>query len=169
MRHPQLGTRLFFSCAGRRLAAAGGAVILGDPKMKNSGKRHGWPVHYAWIVAGVTFLTLLAAAGGRAAPGVMLLPVGNEFQWSRATVSAVVSINIFLLWSRCGGRGFSWRCRFEQIRFGGRQTGECVIGYLESPLLHQFIHRRGGVAVGDSHENRSCGSCFVLGRRKLGI
>ena len=67
-----------------------------DPKMKNSGKRHGWPVHYAWIVAGVTFLTLLAAAGGRAAPGVMLLPVGNEFQWSRATVSAVVSINIFL-------------------------------------------------------------------------
>lgn len=63
----------------------------------NSGTRaHRWPVHYAWIVAGVTFLTLLAAAGGRAAPGVMLLPVGNEFQWSRATVSGVVSLNIFL-------------------------------------------------------------------------
>lgn len=52
--------------------------------------------HYGWIVAGVTFLTLLAAAGSRATPGVMLLPLGNEFQWSRATVSSIVSINIFL-------------------------------------------------------------------------
>lgn len=58
--------------------------------------RHRWPVHYAWVVAAVTFLTLLAAAGGRAAPSVMLLPLGNEFQWSRASVSAVVSVNIFL-------------------------------------------------------------------------
>jgi MFS family permease len=53
-------------------------------------------LHYAWIVAAVTFLALLVAAGARATPGVMLLPVGNEFQWSRATVSSIVSINIFL-------------------------------------------------------------------------
>lgn len=59
-------------------------------------KTHRWPFHYAWIVAGVTFLTLLAAAGGRAAPSVMLLPLGNEFDWSRATVSSIVSLNIFL-------------------------------------------------------------------------
>lgn len=52
--------------------------------------------HYAWIAAGVTFVTLLAAAGARATPGVILLPLGNEFQWSRATVSSIVSINIFL-------------------------------------------------------------------------
>jgi MFS family permease len=44
----------------------------------------------------VTFFTLLAAAGARATPGVILLPLGNEFQWSRATVSSIVSINIFL-------------------------------------------------------------------------
>jgi predicted MFS family arabinose efflux permease len=53
-------------------------------------------LHYAWIAAGVTFVTLLAAAGARATPGVILLPFGNEFQWSRATVSSIVSINIFL-------------------------------------------------------------------------
>jgi len=53
-------------------------------------------IHYAWIVAGVTFLTLLAAAGARATPGVIMLPIGNEFQWSRATVSAIVSLNILL-------------------------------------------------------------------------
>ena len=53
-------------------------------------------LHYGWIAAGVTFLTLLAAAGARATPSVILLPIGNEFQWSRATVSSIVSINIFL-------------------------------------------------------------------------
>ena len=57
---------------------------------------HGQKMHYAWIVAGVTFVTLLAAAGARATPGVTLLPFGNEFQWSRAKVSAIISINIFL-------------------------------------------------------------------------
>jgi len=53
-------------------------------------------LHYAWIAAAVTFVTLLAAAGARAMPGVILVPIGNEFQWSRATVSSIVSINIFL-------------------------------------------------------------------------
>ena len=53
-------------------------------------------LHYAWIVAGVTFVTLLAAAGARATSGVTILPFGNEFQWSRAKVSAIVSVNIFL-------------------------------------------------------------------------
>ena len=52
--------------------------------------------HYAWVVAGVTFVTLLAAAGARATPGVILLPFGNEFQWSRAKVSSIVSLNIAL-------------------------------------------------------------------------
>ena len=53
-------------------------------------------IHYAWIAAAVTFVVLLAAAGARAAPGVMLIPFGNEFQWSRAKVSSIVSINILL-------------------------------------------------------------------------
>lgn len=52
--------------------------------------------HYAWVVAAVTFVTLLAAAGARATSGVILVPFGNEFQWSRAKVSSIVSINIFL-------------------------------------------------------------------------
>lgn len=64
--------------------------------MSTTAKTHRWPIHYAWVVAGVAFLTLLAAAGGRASPGIILLPLGNEFQWSRASVSLIVSINIFL-------------------------------------------------------------------------
>jgi predicted MFS family arabinose efflux permease len=53
-------------------------------------------LHYAWVVGGVTFLTLLAASASRSASGVLILPLGNEFQWSRATVSSIVSLNILL-------------------------------------------------------------------------
>jgi sugar phosphate permease len=53
-------------------------------------------VHYGWIVVAVTFVTLLAAAGIRSAPGVLMIPLEREFGWTRATVSFAVSINLFL-------------------------------------------------------------------------
>jgi sugar phosphate permease len=53
-------------------------------------------VHYAWAVAGVTFLILLVGAGVRATPSVLIVPLENEFAWSAATISAAVAINIFL-------------------------------------------------------------------------
>src|SRR5215470_7292112 len=52
-------------------------------------------VHYGIVVA-VTFVTLLAAAGIRSAPGVLMIPLEREFGWTRATVSFAVSINLFL-------------------------------------------------------------------------
>src|ERR1700741_888904 len=53
-------------------------------------------LHYAWIVASVTFLVLLVTAGIRATPGVLMVPLENEFGWSRAAISGAVAINIAL-------------------------------------------------------------------------
>ena len=53
-------------------------------------------LHYAWIVGGITFVTLLAAAGTRAAPGVLIIPLQREFGWNRAEIAAAVSINLIL-------------------------------------------------------------------------
>jgi len=53
-------------------------------------------LYYGWIVVGVTFLTLLAAAGVRSTPGVLIVPLEHEFGWTRATVSAAVSISLLL-------------------------------------------------------------------------
>lgn len=36
-------------------------------------------IHPAWIVAAVGFLALVGAAGFRAAPGVMMVPLEEEF------------------------------------------------------------------------------------------
>src|SRR5947207_10345216 len=47
-------------------------------------------IHYAWIVAAVTFVALMGAAGFRATPGVLIVPLEHEFGWNRAVISFAV-------------------------------------------------------------------------------
>ncbi|MBM3817604.1 MAG: MFS transporter [Acidimicrobiia bacterium] len=53
-------------------------------------------VHYAWVIAGVTFVVLLVTAGIRATPGVLMVSLEAEFGWTRTVVSGAVAINIAL-------------------------------------------------------------------------
>jgi sugar phosphate permease len=53
-------------------------------------------VHYAWVIAAVTFLVVVITAGVRAAPGVLIVPLEQEFHWSRATISFAVGVNLLL-------------------------------------------------------------------------
>jgi sugar phosphate permease len=53
-------------------------------------------LHYAWIIAAVTFVVLLVTAGIRATPSVLMVPLEGEFGWSRAAISGAVAINIAL-------------------------------------------------------------------------
>jgi sugar phosphate permease len=50
--------------------------------------------HYAWVVVTLTTLSLLVAAGVRAAPGVLIVPLESEFQWDRASISLAVAVSI---------------------------------------------------------------------------
>jgi MFS family permease len=54
----------------------------------------GHRVHYAWVIAGVTFLALLASAGFRSTIGVFVIPLQEEFTWTRDQISLAVSINL---------------------------------------------------------------------------
>lgn len=51
---------------------------------------------YAWFVVALIFLVLLAAAGIRATPAVMIVPLEHEFGWNRSTISFAISVNIAL-------------------------------------------------------------------------
>lgn len=53
-------------------------------------------IHPAWIVAAVGFLALVGAAGFRAAPSVMMVPLEQEFGWNRTTISTAIGLNILL-------------------------------------------------------------------------
>jgi MFS family permease len=49
---------------------------------------------YAFLIVAVTFLVLLAAAGVRAAPGVLIKPLEAEFGWDRASISLAIAVSI---------------------------------------------------------------------------
>lgn len=53
-------------------------------------------VHPAWWVAAVAFVALLGAAGFRAAPGALMVPLHEEFGWSTSVMSLAVSVNLLL-------------------------------------------------------------------------
>jgi sugar phosphate permease len=52
--------------------------------------------HYGWVVVGVTCVALLTAAGVRSTPGILMVPLEQDFHWSRATIAFSVSINLIL-------------------------------------------------------------------------
>ncbi|UNB54229.1 MFS transporter [Mycolicibacterium sp. YH-1] len=53
-------------------------------------------IHWAWVVAGVSFIAILGAAGFRSIPGVMMNPLHDEFGWSHGTVGLAMSVNMTL-------------------------------------------------------------------------
>jgi sugar phosphate permease len=53
-------------------------------------------IYYGWIIVGITCLVLLTSAGIRSTPGILMVPLEEEFHWSRATIALAVSINLIL-------------------------------------------------------------------------
>jgi MFS family permease len=53
-------------------------------------------LHWAWVVAAVSFVAILGAAGFRSVPGVMMNPLHHEFGWSHGTVGLAMSVNMTL-------------------------------------------------------------------------
>ena len=53
-------------------------------------------IHWAWVVAAVSFVAILGAAGFRSVPGVMMNPLHHEFGWSHGTVGLAMSVNMMV-------------------------------------------------------------------------
>ncbi|MBV8836908.1 MAG: MFS transporter, partial [Alphaproteobacteria bacterium] len=53
-------------------------------------------IHYGWVVAATTFLTMLVTAGAVGAPGVFILPLQREFGWQTADISSALAVRLLL-------------------------------------------------------------------------
>ena len=53
-------------------------------------------IHPAWVAAIVTFFTLVATAGFRSAPSVLIVPLEDAFGWNRDQISLAISVNVLL-------------------------------------------------------------------------
>lgn len=66
--------------------------MTSDRRLPIAGSR----IHYAWVIAGITFVIMLITSGVRATPGLFMVPLEGEFGWSRAIISASIAVNIAL-------------------------------------------------------------------------
>ena len=89
--------------------------------------RHG--IHYAWVVAALTFLTMLTTAGAMGLPGALILPLNAEYGWSTATISSALALRILLF-----GLMAPFSAAFI-IRFGLRAVIVCAVALISSGLL----------------------------------
>ncbi|WP_240675690.1 MFS transporter [Ammoniphilus sp. CFH 90114] len=53
-------------------------------------------MHYGWVVVWLTFFAVLVAAGIRSITGVIMVPLEQEFEWSRSAISFAFAINLTL-------------------------------------------------------------------------
>lgn len=53
-------------------------------------------IHYGWVVAAVTFCTMLTMSAALGLPGAMIQPLGREFGWSTEQVSSALALRFAL-------------------------------------------------------------------------
>jgi sugar phosphate permease len=78
-------------------------------------------LHYAWVVAGATFVVLVMAAGFRSTAGILLVPLHESFGWSHQAISVAVGINLL-----CYGLGAPFATALVE-RFGMRRLMICAL------------------------------------------
>src|SRR4051812_14817656 len=93
-------------------------------------------LHYAWIVAAVTFAIVVLTAGVRAAPGVLIVPLEHEFHWSRATISFAIGVNV-LLYGAIGPFAAALIDRFGVRRTITLSLGATASGVALTPLMSE--------------------------------
>jgi predicted MFS family arabinose efflux permease len=58
--------------------------------------RGGFALHYGWVVVCLTFFSILVVAGVRSISGILMLPLEQEFEWSRSGISFAFALNLIL-------------------------------------------------------------------------
>ena len=53
-------------------------------------------VHYAWVIAAVTFIAMLTTSAALGLPGAMLQPLSKEFGWTTEQLSSVFPVRFAL-------------------------------------------------------------------------
>jgi MFS family permease len=77
--------------AARRIRESCPVTLTAARKSTSLGR-----IHWAWVVAAVSFIAILGAAGFRSVPGVMMNPLHHEFGWSHGVVGLAMSVNMTL-------------------------------------------------------------------------
>jgi predicted MFS family arabinose efflux permease len=96
-------------------------------------------LHYGWIVVAVGFVILLASAGVRSAPGVLIEPLEDDFGWSRAKISWALAVSLISL--GLAGPASGWI--IGRVGMRAMAVGFIVVaigGVALSALIQNIVH-----------------------------
>jgi MFS family permease len=93
-------------------------------------------IHYGWVVMAVTFVTLLVTAAAMSTPGVMIVPLEQEFGWSDAQISTALALRILLFGL------FGPFAAALMNRFGLRRVVLCALALIAGGMLASLMMTR---------------------------
>ncbi|MDH0866712.1 MFS transporter [Mitsuaria sp. GD03876] len=86
-------------------------------------------LHFSWVIAGLTFLTMLFMSAALGLPGAMLQPLAQEFGWSTSQISSALALRFAL---------FGLMGPFAAVlmeRFGVRAVVSVALGLVGGGML----------------------------------
>jgi sugar phosphate permease len=72
---------------------SGGSPMIAD-RLARLMARHG--IYYGWVIAAVTFVTMLTTAGAMGLPGALIVPLNKEFGWDTGEISSALALRLVL-------------------------------------------------------------------------
>ena len=95
-------------------------------------------IHYAWVIAALTFLAMLVTSAALGLPGALMQPLSQEFGWSTTELSSVFAIR-FALYGLLGPFA-----AMVLMRYGvSRMVAMAAAVIASSLLLGVFMHSLG--------------------------
>src|SRR6218665_2988937 len=99
-------------------------------------------IHYAWVIAAITFLAMLVTSAALGLPGALMKPLAQEFGWSTTELSSIFATR-FALYGLLGPFAAVALMRYGVSRVVA--FAAAVVG--SSLLLGGFIHSLGQAFV----------------------
>ncbi len=98
------------------------------------GKRN---IHYGWIVAGTTFLVMLATAAAMGSAGVLIQPLEKEFGWTTEQISSAFAIRL-VFFGLFGPFAAAFMNHFGIRKVVMAALGLIVAGIFASLFMHEL-------------------------------
>lgn len=92
-------------------------------------------IHYAWVVAAITFVSMLVTSAALGLPGVLMQPLAREFAWSTPQLSSIFALR-FVLYGLLG----PFAALFI-LRYGVRRVVACAAAIIGGALVAGLFMR----------------------------
>ena len=103
-------------------------------------------IHYGWVMVAIAFLTTVCSSAALTLPGVLLLPITEEFGWSRTDVSIATAV-MFTMIACMGPFSGALMLRYGMAKVVATSTLLLTLGLLTTIMVSEKWHIILGIGV----------------------